>query len=83
MPITICEQALDRVLAYLEWSGIPLTDSVCLAALKLVESVLAEPAEDPLAAVMDRLPEHFQLPHGARPPLAPPLKRGSIGYYDY
>lgn len=83
MPRTICERALARALAYLEWSGLELSPAVCLEVLQLVEQVLKEQADDPMDSIMERLPAHFTLPAPDRPPVTPPLCRGSIGYHDY
>jgi len=82
MPNTICERALTRTLAYLEWSGVELSHAVCLKVLALVEQVLTEAPDDPMGRIMDRLPEQFDPPAPVLPPVAPPLHRGSIGYRD-
>lgn len=83
MPRTICERALARALAYLQWSGLELSSAVCLEVLQLVEQVLKEHADDPMDRIMERLPAHFTLPGLERPPVTPPLRRASIGYHDY
>ncbi len=83
MPRTICERALTRTLAYLEWSGVPLSDAVCLKAVQLVEQVLSGAPDQPMDRIMERLPGQFDLPTPSQPPVTPPLRRGSIGYRDY
>lgn len=82
-----CEHALSRVLAYLRLCGVPLTREIRVAALRLVEEVVAEStdAEDD-AAVLERamslFRQRFELPAPVLPPVFPPLERGSIHYDD-
>lgn len=86
MTRTPCEHALARVLGYLRLSGVPVTRAVMLAALQLVEEVLAEgePGADEagvlIARAMARVPDRFALPELELPEAFPPLMRGSIGY---
>lgn len=86
MTRTPCEHALARVLGYLRLSGVPVTRAVMLAALQLVEEVLAEtePGADEagvlIARAMARVPDRFALPECDLPQVFPPLMRGSIGY---
>lgn len=83
MPDTVCQQALDRVLTYLDQAGVVLSDDVCRRALNLVDAALLEARTcggDVLQAAMDRLPGYFDLPQPAAPTPWPPLARGSIGY---
>lgn len=83
MARALCQQALDRVLAYLEGYGIPPTNDVCRRALQLVDSALAECSEGAIARSMDLIPEYFSLPAIDVPPQRPELSRGSIGYWRY
>lgn len=90
MARSACEHALSRVLGYLRLCGVPDTREIRLAALRLVEEVVAESAgtggpEDEIALleqVMLRLRHRFDLPAGELPPVSPPLERGSIHYDD-
>lgn len=81
MTQTQCEQLVSRVLAYVAGTGLPVRRDTTIAALRLVEQALEQDAvEDVYAYVMDRLPQQFSLPQVDLPPLAPPIRRGSIGY---
>ena len=80
MAKTLSESALARVLAYLKGMDVPMTTATHIAALKLVEEALAREEVDPYVYIMDRIPERFSLPELQLPPLAPPLRRGNIGY---
>lgn len=81
MPDIFCQQALERVLAYLGDDGVVLTTESCRQALRLVESALAEGAGADLPArCVASIPDYFECPHEIIPPVNPPLKRGSIGY---
>lgn len=77
----LCQQALDRVLAYLVGYGIPPTNDVCRRALQLVDLAMAEGSEDAIARSMDLIPEYFSLPAIEVPPQRPELSRSSIGYW--
>ena len=81
MARALCQQALDRVLAYLEGYGIPPTNDVCRRALQLVDSALAEGSEGAIARSMDLIPRYFSLPAIDVPSQRPELRRGSIGYW--
>ncbi len=81
MPEILCQQALERVLAYLGDDGVVLTMDTCRQALRLVESALAEGAGPDLPArCVGRIPDYFERPYEAIPDANPPLKRGCIGY---
>ncbi|WP_417566856.1 hypothetical protein [Marinobacter sp.] len=81
MPEILCQQALERVLTYLEDYGVALTADACRQALRLVETSMAEGAGPDLPArCIDNIPGYFELPHESIPDANPPLKRGHIGY---
>lgn len=92
--ITASEHAFSRVLGYLRLCGVPMDREVRIAALRLVEEVVAEsPASDGadgdpddasglIEAVMLRFPQRFQLPEPNFPPVFPRIERGSIHYDD-
>ncbi|MCR8915784.1 hypothetical protein FDP08_03595 [Marinobacter panjinensis] len=81
MPEILCQQALERVLAYLGDDGVVLTADTCRQALRLVESALAENASPDLPArCVASIPDYFELPCESIPKASPPLKRGCIGY---
>jgi hypothetical protein len=87
MARSVCEHALSRVLGYLRLCGVPDTREIRLAALKLVEEVVAEAASpevdsDVLEQVMLRFRHRFALPATILPPVFPPIERGSIHYDD-
>ena len=77
------ELALTRMLAYLEASGVEVTREVNLAALRLVQEALEDPAGAPLDYVMERIRERFNMPAERLPPAFPTLNRGSIGYDEF
>jgi hypothetical protein len=79
-PLTLSEQLLARVIAYLEGLDMVVTRAASARALELVQEALCQQDEDPFAYVMDRLPLQFALPQLDLPPLGPPVNRGSIGY---
>lgn len=80
MPVTLCELLLARIIAYLEGLDMIITPSLSIRALELVEVALSHPDVDPFTYLMEQLPEQFALPQLELPPLAPLIKRGSIGY---
>ncbi|MCL7945721.1 hypothetical protein [Marinobacter sp. ATCH36] len=81
MPEILCQQALERVLAYLGDDGVVLTTDTCRQALRLVESALAEGAGPDLPArCIASIPDYFEHPSESIPEANPTLKRGSIGY---
>lgn len=81
MPEIACQQALERVLAYLGDEGVVLTADTCRQALRLVESALAEGAGPDLPArCVASIAECFERPYDTIPDASPPLKRGCIGY---
>lgn len=90
MARTSCEHALSRVLAYLRLCGVPLTREIRVAALRLVEEVVADSvagtdAEEErgvLEQAMSLFSRRFELPAPMLPPVFPPLERGSIHYDD-
>lgn len=77
------EQALTRVLAYLEGAGLGVDARRTQAALRLIEQTLEEHPEDLVARVMAALPAHFILSSSPLPPATPRLKRSSIRYAPY
>jgi len=92
--ITASEHALSRVLGYLRLCGVPMDRDVRIAALRLVEEVVAaspvpygadgDPDDESglIEAVMLRFPQRFQLPEPSFPPVFPRIERGSIHYDD-
>lgn len=90
MARTACEHALSRVLGYLRLCDVPMSRDVRLAALRLVEDVVAESADGTLGEdcagvieqVMQRFKQRFELSLPALPEVVPPLCRGSIHYED-
>lgn len=80
MSDTLCELLLARIIAYLEGLDMVITPSLSIRALDLVENALSQPDLDPFTYLMEQIPEQFALPQLELPPLAPPIKRGSIGY---
>jgi hypothetical protein len=80
MTLTITEQALSRVLYYLESSGIELTAENCLNALRMIERVLQQAPQNPMDLLMDELQAQFNLPEPPLPMPYPPLQRSSINY---
>lgn len=79
-PLTLPEELLARVIAYLEGQDMVVTPAASVRALALVQEALIQQDEDPFAYVMARLPQQFALPQLDLPPLGPPINRGSIGY---
>lgn len=84
MPRRICQQALDRVIAYLDASGAEITSEGCRQALQLVEQALSKGDEGGvLERVMDRVPDTFELSTITVPAHRPPISRGSICYESH
>lgn len=84
MPRAVCQQALDRIIAYLRGCGVEPTPDVCRKALQLVDRALAEAdGESVMERAMNLIPDFFNVPQGAIPTQSPPLIRGSIGYHPY
>lgn len=81
MARTLCEHALERVLAYLRWSGITLTPAVTRAALQVVQEAIADGDDDLFERIMVRLPQRFELLQTDRVQAAPPIHRSSMGYH--
>lgn len=80
MAKAICQQALDRVIAYLRGYGITPTNDVCRMALEVVDAALSEGSAGVMERALDKIPEFFLLPEPQVPSQSPPLERGSIGY---
>lgn len=83
MAKALCQQALDRVMAYLRGYQIEPTNEVCRQALQLVDVALAEGEDDVMQRAVDKIPQFFELPEPYIPVQRPTLKRGSIGYRPY
>lgn len=83
MSKAICQQALDRVMAYLRGYGIVPDNHICRTALDVVDAALAEGNEGVMERALDKIPEFFDLPEPYLHAERPPLKRGSIGYRPY
>ncbi len=81
MPEILCQQALERVLTYLDDDGVALTANTCRQALRLVEAAMVEGGGPDLPArCIDSIPDYFERPYRRIPDANPPLKRGHIGY---
>ncbi|WP_193074050.1 hypothetical protein [Pseudomonas sp. FME51] len=93
MRATVSEVALRRVLAWLRWAGQELTPDLERAALQAMADSVAEGSADLFGACMQHLQDSGELAsadrgattgrHNPTAPVAPPLRRGSIGYGDY
>lgn len=77
------EYALGRVLAYLRWSGVPVTRDMIRMAFRIVEQSVADGDADLIKRVMEELPHRMALPEVRLPPSALPIKRTSLGYASY
>lgn len=77
------EQALHRIMRYLEMSDVNITPPVEKRALALITEALECHPDDPLPNCMSRLSTCFDLPMDDSPCQAPPVHRGSLGYGDY
>lgn len=77
-----CQEALDRVIAYLRGCGVSPGVSECRTALQLVDHALQQSAgNNVMQLTMDLLPQYFDLPTTkVMLSAAPKLKRGSMGY---
>ena len=73
------EDLVPRVLAYLAWSGVRLTDEVEREALLVIADVLGT-GEDAFQSCLQRLAPRLEVPRSARPQPCPPMLRGSLGY---
>ncbi|TBW51560.1 hypothetical protein EZI54_16940 [Marinobacter halodurans] len=83
MQRAVCQQALDRLIAYLRGCGVEITSENCRKALRLVDRALETGSHDVMARAMDMIPDYFDLPPLAIPQQSPSLMRGSIGYHPY
>lgn len=84
MPETLCQQAIDRVLTYLQEDGVALDRETCRQVLRLVDSAMKEGDGQELPArCIELVPEYFDLPDLEIPASAPPLMRGHLGYYPH
>lgn len=77
------EQALQRIMRYLEMSGVIITAPVEKHALVLITEALDSHPDSPLPECMRRLSTFFDLPLQDSPCQVPPVHRGSLGYGDY
>lgn len=77
------EQALHRVMRYLEMADISITPHVEKQVLALITQALESHPDNLLPECMRRLPRFFDLPKHPAPCQAPPIHRGSLGYGDY
>lgn len=91
------QHVFSRVYSYLCEAGVEMSSEHCRQMLQLIDDVMAEIGEGSsytatdrrelaghrlLKGVMDRLPEYFAILEVNIPTAAPPLRRGSIGYYS-
>ena len=87
MERNLCQHALGRALAYLQWSGVEPTADVCMITLQAVQAALEQGQENLLQRVMDVLPALFDLRLDVhRPPVPramPAIRRGSMVYGRY
>ena len=81
MPNISCQQALERVLSYLDDDGVVLTADTCRQALRLVDAAMARgDGPDLPARCIASIPDYFEYDSFRIPDANPPLKRGHIGY---
>ena len=83
MARTTAEYAFGRVLAWLRWSGVPITSEVTRQTLRIIEQALADGDADLIHRVMAELPRHIAVPEVKLPPSALPVRRISLGYAPY
>lgn len=76
----LAEQALSRLMRYLQFAGIAPSTCVSISALELVRDAVKADEHAVIPFVMERVAEHFMLSPVDVPPPAPPIARGSIGY---
>ncbi|MGB5540806.1 MAG: hypothetical protein WBO37_12000 [Gammaproteobacteria bacterium] len=77
------EYALGRVLAWLRWSGVPVTRDMTRMALNIVEQALADGDADLFHRVFEALPKRIDVPEIRLPRAALPINRISLGYAPY
>lgn len=80
MELTACERALTRVISYLTWSGVELTDQVCRTALETVIEALAQGTDRLPERALDNFLQRFDPPVPPLPRATPILRRTSMGY---
>ena len=76
-------QLLGRLLAYLEMSGAGADSGAFDHALALLSNEHA--GDDQRVAfemLISRIPDYYPVPTVDIPPVAPPVQRGSIGYFS-
>ena len=83
MARSIAEYALGRVLAYLRWSGVPITRDMTRTAFRIVEQAMADGDADLINRVMEEVPRRIAMPEAQLPPATLPISRVSIGYAPY
>lgn len=76
-------QLLGRLLVYLEMSGAGADRSTFDNALALLSNERSDHDQRiAFEALMSRIPDYFPVPPVDIPPVAPPVQRGSIGYFS-
>jgi|AntDeeMetagen192_2_1112575.scaffolds.fasta_scaffold01780_4 chromosomal replication initiation ATPase DnaA len=74
---------LERVLAYLEESGLPITREVEKEVVKTIVGALERDEDDLFETVMVTVANRFSVTPPQAPPASPPINRRSISYGDY
>lgn len=74
------EFILTRALAYLRTAGVPMTRQFEGELLRLIGEALADPGDETMGYVMERLPKRFPLTSLPAIKAVPPMQRGSVGY---
>jgi hypothetical protein len=77
------EYSLGRVLAYLRWSGVPLTRDMTRLAFRIVEQAVADGDADLVSRAMEEVSRRIAMPELRLPPATLPIKRASLGYAPY
>ncbi len=83
MARSTAEYALGRVLAYLRWSGVPLSRDMTRMAFRIVEQAVADGATDLVNRVMEEVSRRIATPELRLPPATLPINRASLGYAPY
>jgi hypothetical protein len=76
------EDLFNKIFRYIRLSGMSLTRDSTLAALQLIEELLATESTDVLARVMAELQGRLNISEISLPLICPQVNRCSIGYRD-
>lgn len=80
MKRTPAEQALSRLMAYLQLAGMTPTARVSRSAVETVREALEADSDRVVEQTLDKMPQRLRLPEVEIPPPCPPIARSSIGY---